>query len=193
MDFEKYWDASRDDYSDRPNILFQDEHLPYLDGYKRVIDLGCGNGNLVRKLNERGFDAHGITYNVAEVNARLHSNVVWGDMHDIPFNDGEFDAFVMWDSLEHCQSAYIALCHARRVIRAGGRGLIFMPPQKWLDCRCHITCYTVPQMKQLFKQSGWTLVEAIEKKYPNDPNESCDGMAVYTLVNDPNYKAVFTR
>lgn len=192
MNIKKYWDSSRDDYSNRPSILFQAEHLPFItDHCKKVIDLGCGNGVLVKKLNEIGIDAHGITYNQMEVDNRLHTKVVYGDMQDTFIESNQFDGFIMWDSLEHCPSAYIALCEAKRMLKTMGRGLIFMPGQNWLNCHCHICCYTVPQMEQLFRQAGLKLNNVYEKKYPDKPDVECEGMAIYEVINDPDYKAVF--
>lgn len=190
MNYEKY--KLVDDYSDRPTVLFQDEHLPYILDCENVIDLGCGNGQLVRKLNNvHNINALGITYNKQEVLRKLHNNIHLMDMHELDFNDNTFDGFVMWDSLEHCSSAYIALCEARRVLKENGKGLIFMPGQNWLDCHVHICCYTVPQMKQLFKQSKLELVNLYEKKYTNDENKYCEGMAVYEVRKKSNYIPVF--
>jgi ubiquinone/menaquinone biosynthesis C-methylase UbiE len=194
--YTKYWDSSRDDYSHRPNILFQEEHLPYLDDCQNIIDLGCGDGFLVEKLRKAGKHADGLTYNEQEVNFALTNRkipLLCGDMQQIPANDGLYDAFVMWDSLEHCPSAYIALCEAKRVIKEGGKGLIFMPGLNWLDCHCHICVYTVNQMKQLFKQAGLKLVNVFEKTYPDNPAKYCEGMAIYEVVKDSTYKAVFAE
>jgi ubiquinone/menaquinone biosynthesis C-methylase UbiE len=195
--YSKYWDSSRDDFSDRPSILFQDEHLNYLDDCYNIIDLGCGNGTLVQKLITQGKNAKGLTYNALEVDDAWNKrqlgkdDIYLGDMQNIPFEDDRFDAFVMWDSLEHCPSAYIALCEAKRVLKDYGKGLIFMPGQNWLDCHCHICCYTVPQMIQLCKQAGLVISSIFEKKYPDNPNKECEGMAIYYLRKDPAYKAVF--
>jgi ubiquinone/menaquinone biosynthesis C-methylase UbiE len=195
MDYSKHWDHTRDDYSDRPSILFQEEHLPYLDSCTTILDLGCGTGILVNKLTDRGKEAMGLTYNPDEVKAALARGrvVIKGDMHELPFDDVTFDAIIMWDSLEHCASPYIALCEARRVTKAHGRGLIFMPGQNWLDCHCHIIVPTVPQMIQPCKQSGWRLMQAHEKRYPDNPGRYCEGMAVYEIANDPEYRAVFAQ
>lgn len=199
MDLKKYWDSSRDDYSDRPSILFQDEHLPYIvDNCTNIIDLGSGNGVLVEKLrkNYPNKTINGLTYNADEYKSCLSNRnieLIYGDMQDIPAYDNEYDGFIMWDSLEHCQSAYIALCEAKRILIEGGKGLIFMPGQNWLDCHCHITCYTVPQMKQLFKQAGLKLISVYEKKYPGNPDKYCEGMAVYEVQKDSNYRAVFEQ
>ena len=187
----RHWDSSRDDYSSRTSIMFQREHLKYLNDCKSIIDLGCGNGQLVRRLRKAGKEAHGFTYNTDEVRSAVTKYAYYGDMHDIPSDDDVFEAFIMWDSLEHCQSAYIALCEAKRVIRDNGKGLIFMPGQNWLDCHCHICCYTVPQMKQLFKQAGLKLINVYEKKYPMNPTKYCEGMAVYEVMKYSEYAPVF--
>lgn len=201
----KYWNYGKDDYSARPSILFQDEHLNYLDDCKKIIDLGCGTGYLVKKLNEKIIytfqedietTCWGITYNPIEVSNKLHNNVLFGNMQDIPFRDNTFDGFIMWDSLEHCESAFIALCEAKRVLVEKGKGLIFMPGENWLDCHCHICCYTVNQMIQLFKQAGLKLIKIHEKQYPDDnkfSQEKCDGMAIYEVEKDNAYKEVFYR
>jgi ubiquinone/menaquinone biosynthesis C-methylase UbiE len=193
MNIDKYWNSDRDDYSDRPKILFQDEHIEYLKDCKRIIDLGCGTGQLVKKLKTNHKVVYGLTYNKLEVENALTPGLAYGDMHNIPFPCGFFDGFVMWDTLEHCQSAYIALCEARRILITGGKGLIFMPGQNWLNCHCHICCYTVPQMIQLLKQSGLRLENVYEKKYPDLPNVECDGMAVYEVINDIEYKPKFDK
>lgn len=191
--YNKYWNSTRDDYSDRPDILFQEEHIKYIDDCEKIIDLGCGTGQLVNKLRNNGKCAYGITYNELEVNTAITDGIVFGDMHDIPFADNFFDAFVMWDTLEHCQSAYIALCEAKRVLKDNGKGIVFMPGQNWLDCHCHICCYTVPQMRQLFKQSGLKLINVYEKIYQYNPSLYCEGMAIYEVEKDINYIATFDK
>jgi ubiquinone/menaquinone biosynthesis C-methylase UbiE len=192
INMSKYWDSRNDDYSDRPQILFQEEHLGYLMSCEKIIDLGCGTGQLVKKLNDKGIETWGLTYNQKEVDNKLHKNVEIGNMQWILYDDDYFDGFVMWDSLEHCESAFIALCEAERILKNKGRGLIFMPGQNWLDCHCHICCYTVPQMLHLFKQAKLRLVNVYEKTY-EDKNIYCEGMAIYEVMKDMSYIPKFAR
>ena len=190
---DEYWNSERDVFSNRGVVLFQDEHLPELNDCKSILDLGCGTGILVDKLNSKGIDCHGITYSKLEVEKSKNKNVHYGDMHNIPFDNNLFDGFIMWDSLEQCQSAYIALCEAKRILKDNGKGLIFMPGQNWLNCGCHICCYTPPQMEQLFRQSGFLLESTFEKAYADDKNCDCYGMAVYVVQKIAEYKATFAR
>ena len=74
MNFNKYWNSSRDDFSNRPSILFQEEHINYITSEcNKVIDLGCGNGILTKKLNDFGVETFGITYNIEEVKRFIDS------------------------------------------------------------------------------------------------------------------------
>ncbi|MEW5920580.1 MAG: class I SAM-dependent methyltransferase [Bacillota bacterium] len=186
-----YWGPERDEYSDRQTVLYLFDHLPWLDECQKIIDLGCGVGNLVKKLIDRGKEVVGVTYQKSEVQAgkKKHGiDLILADMHDLPFNDSYFDGMVMWDSLEHCTAPYIALCEARRVVRPGGRGLIFMPGQDWQDCRYHLIVLTQKQMVHLLKQSGWKLERLADKSTKTKPE-----MTVYEVVNDPNYKPGFKK
>ena len=169
--YTKYWSSDRDEFSDRTHPDFLEEYIPYIsDHCNTIIDLGCGTGHLVKRLSDKGLVCDGITYNKNEVEESVHKRVIYADMHKIPYKDYCFDGFVMWDSLEHCTSPYVALCEAKRVLKKFGRGLIFMPGQNWLDCKYHICCYTVPQMIQLLKQAGLKCVTCYVKAYRNEPD-----------------------
>lgn len=164
LDLSRYWGPQRDEYSDRPGLSWH-AHLPWLDGCESIVDLGCGVGNLVKLLRDRGTDAAGVTYQAREANAawKKHGiDLTVADMHCLPFKDNVFDGMIMWDSLEHCVSPYIALCEAHRIVRPGGRGLIFIPGQNWQECGYHIIVPTQRQMRHLITLSGWALAELID-------------------------------
>ncbi len=71
-----------------------------LDG-KRVLDLGCGLGFLVRALRELGVEAYGI--DVSEYAVKQGENLTQVDITEekIPFNDEYFDLVICQDVLEH--------------------------------------------------------------------------------------------
>ena len=73
---------------------------------KRILDLGCGSGNLGGALQEMGNECYGITISPKEAEAaksRL-TQVVIGDldvMHELPFPENFFDVVIFADVLEH--------------------------------------------------------------------------------------------
>lgn len=160
LDLYRHWSPSRDHRSDRDAWAFEDLHpWEWIQGARHVIDLGCGTGRMVQRLLAEGHDAWGITYQESELG---HDHVLLGDMHDVPFVDASFDAFVMWDSLEHCVAPLIALGEARRVLRSRGRGIIFMPGEQWIEKEYHIHVMSPRQMRHLISLAGLRLWETRE-------------------------------
>jgi ubiquinone/menaquinone biosynthesis C-methylase UbiE len=172
-------------YSDRKEVLFFKDHYKYLSG--AVLDIGCGTGNA-----GNFYDNYiGITLNHKEIENRLH-DVRYMNAENLEFPDNTFDGFIMWDSLEHFLSPYVALMEAQRVLKEGGKGLIFMPGQNWLDCHEHLHVMTIPQMQQLLKRTFFELIEVIPKTYPDNPDRFCEGMAIYYIRKNTDYIPKFS-
>lgn len=164
--FSQYWSPDRDEFSDRdPDTLVGwPENYNYIADCHKVLDIGCGIGNVVEWLEKKGHNSVGITYQKKEADKAqsLSRSVLDGDMHILPLFKAEFDAFIMWDSFEHSISPLTALGEAIRVTRNGGKGMIFIPSQDWIECRYHIIVPTIRQMKHLLELAGLNLVEIID-------------------------------
>ncbi len=98
-----------------------------VDG-RDVLDVGCGEGGLVRRLALDGARAVGVDpLPSALERARLAgagvpgAGYVAGAAEDLPFPDESFDAVIFFNSLHHVpvQSMDGALSEAARVLRAG--------------------------------------------------------------------------
>lgn len=129
----------------------------YIKDCNKVIDLGCGTGNVVKWLNTKGHDAIGITYNHNEVkyaNENLDNpNIFWADMHELPYGDDIFDAVLSFESIEHVHSPYIALNEMKRVVKPGGKIVVYIPGTKWIECWHHILVPNIRQFKWLVCRS----------------------------------------
>jgi ubiquinone/menaquinone biosynthesis C-methylase UbiE len=182
--FEQFWGPEKEEFSDRdPDTLVGwPENYPFVSDCHKVLDIGCGIGNVVEWLTKRGHEAYGLTCQEKEMEKarQLGRYVALGDMHNIPLPDSitEFDAFTMWDSLEHSIAPLAALMEAKRVTRNGGKGMIFIPGQNWVDYFTHIIVPTQAQMKHLLKQAGLNLVEIVDMSW----NGTAPEQAVYKIV-----------
>jgi ubiquinone/menaquinone biosynthesis C-methylase UbiE len=94
-----------------------------------VLDVGCGEGWLVRRLSSAGARAVGLDpLPVALERARRDDasappgRYIEGRAEALPFRDACFDAVVFFNSLHHVpvESLDVALGEAARVLRPGG-------------------------------------------------------------------------
>jgi SAM-dependent methyltransferase len=95
----------------------------------RVLDIGCGAGQVVDRLTQAGFEAYGV--DVSEPNiARARK---FGDrcqMYDgrhLPFPDGHFASVGALNVLEHVEEPEGFVRELVRVAEPGGRVLISSP------------------------------------------------------------------
>lgn len=115
-----------------------------LSGFARVLDVGCGDGQISRALAERGADVLGIDP------TQLHINVAreraggpryeLGGATDLPVPDGSMDAVVACLVFEHIDEVDAAIAEVARVLRPGGQFSFFLnhpllqtPGSGWID------------------------------------------------------------
>jgi SAM-dependent methyltransferase len=99
-------------------------------GPLRILDIGCSTGVLVKELQERGADAWGIDLSEWAVDHAVCQKVIRANaQHLTVFDDASFDLLISQDFFEHVAAEQIGvvLAELRRVTRAGGWGLHFIP------------------------------------------------------------------
>jgi SAM-dependent methyltransferase len=95
----------------------------------RLLDVGCGTGDLAAIFARRGWSAAGIEPSAeAARHARaIGVEAVAGTLADAPWEDGSFDAVLFNHSLEHIPEPAEALAEAARLLRPGGLLAIAVP------------------------------------------------------------------
>lgn len=98
-----------------------------------LLDIGCGRGRMLKLLASRARRAVGVDIDAdARQLARAelllaglpNCSLRQGDMHRLPFRDGEFDTVILDDVLVGARDPVRALGEAKRLLRAGGRLLL---------------------------------------------------------------------
>jgi len=96
----------------------------------KILDVACGNGSILRQLRRNGFaDLHALEISGYAV-SRLQAegiNARRGTLPRIDFEDGQFDVVIASQVLEHVIRRRMFLREIRRVLKPGGRALIFVP------------------------------------------------------------------
>lgn len=90
----------------------------------RVLDVGCGSGELLERLQDSGTRPSGVdpSPRMAEL-ARARAagaDVRLGDFERLPFDDGVFDAVLAVNALQFAGDRRRALAEAGRVLAPGG-------------------------------------------------------------------------
>jgi len=131
----------------------------------RVLDVGCGRGEILRHCLKLGARAYGVDYSsvAARMAARLTGDggarVGMADAKVLPFRSGSFDRVLMFDLVEHLHPWELrqALSEVRRVLRPGGRLIVHTAPNVWYDQ------YAYPVVR------GVRTLMGEGDKYPEDP------------------------
>ena len=124
---------------DRCDEWIYDEIAPYLG--QRVLEVGCGLGNLMRHLADRELVA-GIDPDLDSIESlRLvysgSSNIQAYpldicDPHVLNLKPSRFDTVVSLNVFEHIEDDVLALRHARKLLESGGRLVLIVPAHSWL-------------------------------------------------------------
>ena len=127
----------------------------------RILDVGCGTGANLQMLSEFG-DAEGVDVSSEALDfcrARGLAKVKQGAAESLPFEDASFDLVTGLDVVEHLDDDMAGLSEMRRILRPGGRAVLFVPAFMFLwgvqdDISHHRRRYTLPELKQKLRDAG---------------------------------------
>jgi SAM-dependent methyltransferase len=148
-------------------------------GAQRVVDLGCGNGQLLSAILEqrRGLELCGIDLSESQIaqNERRMPDVRWScaDLDrpvELPVHlDTHFDAVVASEIIEHVDHPEVFLANARRLAANGGLLLLSTqsgPIRPTEVAVGHHRHFTAMEMRSLLERAGWQPLEVWNAGFP---------------------------
>jgi ubiquinone/menaquinone biosynthesis C-methylase UbiE len=149
----------------------------------RLLDVGCGRGEIVRRCMQLGVEAFGIDYAsvatsmtrdaiVAQLDAMASpyhtgtdvsppvvAGVCRSDAKRLPFPTDYFDRVIMFDVVEHLYpwELHQAMLEVKRVMKREGKFIIHTAPNRWYDD------YAYPWVRIVRRLLGQG------ENYPQDP------------------------
>jgi cyclopropane fatty-acyl-phospholipid synthase-like methyltransferase len=175
--YEEFLDSEGGYLSRRLNQAFA---LAKVTPGMRILDVGCGRGEILLHCARLGADAYGIDYAEAAVRLsrtlaaaeastgkppqseqeiRGRIGVYRSDAKHLPFPAGYFDRVLMLDIVEHLYPAELhqALLEVHRVLTPRGRLVVHTAPNRWYD-RC---AYPIVRLVRRLMGQG--------DRYPRNP------------------------
>lgn len=133
----------------------------------RILDVGCGTGANLEMLKSFG-SAEGVDVSheaLAFCRERGLENVRHGKAEQLPFEDNSFDLVTALDVLEHLNDDAAGLGEIGRILRPGGRVLLFVPAFMFLwgtqdDVSHHRRRYTLSGLREVVRKSGLVVERA---------------------------------
>jgi SAM-dependent methyltransferase len=137
------------------------------DRRPRILDVGCGTGANLILLSKYG-EAEGVDVSedaLAFCRERGLDKVRLGAGEELPYDDGTFDLVTAFDVVEHMDDDLAGLTEMRRVLRPGGRVLLFVPTFMFLwglqdEVSNHRRRYRLPELRRVLEQAGFEIERA---------------------------------
>ena len=151
-------------------------------GSKRLLDIGCGNGLKLREFMQRGYEVTGVDVNEDDIAKCIsllpEGRFIAGEIQDIDLADEDFDYIRLDNTLEHIPNPVKAVEKCCRLLKKGGRLMIYVPHGKSLSMRLmkgnsisswipfHLQLFTHRSLRMLLEQAGLCDIR-IHNYYPH--------------------------
>lgn len=146
--WERHADWWVDNFTDGVDPEYEEQIVPMaldeLRDARRVLDIGCGEGQISRAVAGQGSEVVGVdpTWGCLSVAARRGGSPAYAraEAARLPFPDAGFDAAVACLVFEHIDDVDAAIAEVARVLEPGGRFCFFLnhpilqaPGSAWID------------------------------------------------------------
>lgn len=134
----------------------------------RLLEIGCGNGRLLARMRNLGWEVEGLDVDAQAVEVARAKNITvrHGDLSAQGYPDNSFDAIYMGHLIEHVHDPLGLIRECCRVLKPGGTLVIVTPNtdswglryfgEDWrgLDLPRHLHLFNSKNIQQVVKKAG---------------------------------------
>ena len=138
------------------------------NGRKRLLDVGCGNGEFPRFMVARGWEVEGAE--IAKASQPITDFQIFTEEFDkIPVHEPRYDAVTAWAVMEHVHDPMAYIRKAAEVVKKGGLFVFLVQNFQSVASR-HLFCEDVPRhlyfftretVKQYLEKTGFALEKEV--------------------------------
>lgn len=139
---------------------------------RKLLDVGCGYGDFLLKMQKKGWDVYGIepfSDAVTVVRKRIGAErILKGELPKVKFSSKNFDVVTLWHVLEHLPNPLIYISRIHNLLEKRGYLImevpnldsfllsIFKNNYNWLSTTEHVFIYSKEGVKKLLKDNGFS-------------------------------------
>jgi 2-polyprenyl-3-methyl-5-hydroxy-6-metoxy-1,4-benzoquinol methylase len=152
----------------RAGLDFGVMYLPNLPG-GRLLEVGCGNGRMLKMMADLGWLAEGVDFDAAAAQNGIDKglNIHTGFLEELQYEENCFDAITMSHVIEHVHDPLELLKECCRILKPGGRFALVTPNigsighrlfgSSWfhLDPPRHLRIFSVKSLRTLLQMAGF--------------------------------------
>jgi 2-polyprenyl-3-methyl-5-hydroxy-6-metoxy-1,4-benzoquinol methylase len=172
-------EANLDSYLQRCKVAVRNQ-----DSKLSLLDVGCGNGALLRRAQAFGFATAGVEISAplaSMVKEQLCCDVYQQFLPELDLPESSYDVVTMYDLIEHAEDPRQDLAHVFRILRSGGIFFALTPnddallrrisrvlfaaslhsfsdPIRRLYYRDHLSYFTTESLSRLLGAAGFQLI-----------------------------------
>ena len=107
----------------------------------RLLELGCGPGNLTHHLADQGFDITGVDKSDAMIakakQTQSAAKFQCANAYNLPFKDAQFDGVISSSLINIVPKPQTMINEISRVLKPSGRAVLFYPTPEFNDARAN--------------------------------------------------------
>lgn len=134
---------------------------------KRMLEVGCGTGNVLHYLNEKGINCEGADFffeGLSFARKRTSKPLYQVDVRQMPF-DSAFDIIGLFDVLEHIKEEKLVIQNIFKALKPGGFFILTVPVLDilWSETDIisfHKRRYRLPNLEELLIENGFYIVKS---------------------------------
>jgi 2-polyprenyl-3-methyl-5-hydroxy-6-metoxy-1,4-benzoquinol methylase len=141
-------------------------------GQARLLDVGCGGGKFLERMQLQGWRVTGLDLSAAmveRIRSQLRLPALVGQLPHPELTSARFELVTMWQSLEHLPQPLDALTEAHRLLAPGGRLMVSIPniesgPFRWfgpawygVELPRHLIHFNPATLRRMLQAAGFTV------------------------------------
>lgn len=176
-----------------PAHLRKIDRLLDLKEGETLLEVGCGQGHLTKRLADRGIEVIGIDANEEAPQVAGTDRVVHMMAEDLQFDDDSFDTIVSIHAIEHIPPLEEALSEMARVLKPGGTAFYIYPAEPIMGL------YAIPTSVILYGTPFKARKVHCHKLWPSKLRRMVEPLGLsethheFNLVKSPQFISVFEK